>query len=283
MTLDELRRARPRDRFLQASALGFLALMVGAWLFVDFEWPEPDRAVRNLVRFSGEIAPTFTWAWWTTAVRFDVVANTVALALVGTGLAALGGLGAVLGASRAVASSDPFAIAPRGPTFGWTVLRGGVRFVLLFLRAIPEYVWAFLLVTLLGLSAWPAVLALALHNAGILGKLFTETVDDVEPAAPRALRGLGAGRLATLTAGVLPQVQRRWLLYVFVRWESCIREATVVGLVGVVSLGWAIREARARTHYDEMVALVAVSSLLILVGDALSWWLRAAGRARWSR
>jgi phosphonate transport system permease protein len=67
---------------------------------------------------------------------------------------------------------------------------------------------------------------------------------------------------------------------VFVRWETCIREATVVGLLGVVSLGWFIRDARSRTHYDEMVALIVVGALLILVGDALSIWLRARIRSR---
>jgi phosphonate transport system permease protein len=157
---------------------------------------------------------------------------------------------------------------------------GSTRFFLTFLRAIPEYIWAFLLVALLGTGAWPAVLALALHNAGILGKLFGETIEDVDPDAARALRGLGATRVQVFGGAILPQVMNRWLLYVFVRWETAIREATVVGLLGVVSLGWFIRDARARTHYDEMVALIAVGALLILAGDFLSIQLRARLRSR---
>ncbi|MEN0067089.1 MAG: ABC transporter permease subunit [Myxococcota bacterium] len=284
MTLDELRRNRPRDPFLQVSAMAFVALIVGSWLFVDFDWPEPGRAWRNLLRFAEESRPTLTFAWWAQTVRFDVVANTVALAVVGTALATVGGALSVPGASRKLTEPTPWLPddRPWARAFGG-LLRGAVRLGLVFLRAIPEYVWAFLLVALWGLSPWPAVLALGLHNGGILGKLFTETVDDLEPAAPRALAALGAGRFAIATAGVLPQVQRRWLLYVFVRWESCIREATVVGLVGVVSIGWAIREARARTHYDEMVALMLVSALLIVGADALSLWLRSRGRSRWQR
>ena len=274
MTLDELRRTRPRDWFLRISAIGFAALLLGAWLLVDIGWPDPERASRNLARFGSEIWPPFSLDWLARVVRLDVIANTVAIAIVGTGLATVGGALAVAVASRTVAAPDPWVSeAPRSGS--WALLRGVARLGLLFLRSIPEYVWAFLLVALLGLSAWPAVLALAIHNTGILGRLFTETVDDVEPAAPRVLRGLGGGRLAVFATGVVPQVQGRWLLYVFVRWESCVREATVVGLVGVVSLGWAIREARARTHYDEMVGLVAVGALLILASDALSLWLRS--------
>jgi len=266
--------------------IGFVALLVGAWLVVDPGWPEPERAWRNLGRFAQEATPPWSLAWWGRVVRLDVVANTVALGVLGTGLAAAAGALAAFAAAPTVATPRPWSTDDRAPLWtglGWALLRGGTRIALLFLRAIPVYVWAFLLVGLLGPSPWSAVLALALHNGGILGRLFAETVDDVEPAAPRALWALGASRRGVAMSAVLPQVHRRWLLYVFVRWESCIREATVVGLVGIVSLGWAIREARARTHYDEMVALVLVGALMIVVADAISIGARASGRARWWR
>ena len=72
---------------------------------------------------------------------------------------------------------------------------GLTRALLIFVRAVPEYVWAFLLVKMFGFGAWPAVLALALHNSGILRKLMAETVENVEAGPAKALRGLGATRL----------------------------------------------------------------------------------------
>jgi phosphonate transport system permease protein len=284
MTLDALYKARPKDRVLRGS-LAFAALLflgaVGAGDFALSELWSP-RALRNLARFLDEIRPTWTAAWWREAVPFNAVSNTLALAVAATGLAT--GAGAVLsmGAAATVTTPEPWLPSARPPSaparWAWHGARGTIRFVLMALRAIPEYVWAFLLVALLGLGAWPAVLALALHNAGILGKLFAETIEDQDPAAPRALRSAGAGRLQIVGAAVIPTVLNRWLLYIFVRWETCIREATVVGMLGVVSLGWFVRDARSRTHYDEMVALIAVGAALILIGDAVSVWLR--GRLR---
>ena len=64
-------------------------------------------------------------------------------------------------------------------------------------------------------------------------------------------------------------------MYFFYRWETCVREATVLGLLGFVSLGWYIQQARAGVRYDEMVLFVLLGALLILVGDLVS----AAARA----
>jgi len=286
MTLDALYRERPRDWFLRGSALFafglvLLSLAVGDYALSDMWSP---RAMRNLSRFLGEIQPTWTLAWWVETVPLVAVTNTVALAVAATGLATGAGAVLSLAAARTMATPEPWLPAGKPPSMiarrGWDIVVGSARFTLTVLRAIPEYVWAFLLVALLGTGAWPAVLALALHNAGILGKLFAETVEDVDSAAPRALRGLGGTRLQVFSGAVLPTVMNRWLLYVFVRWETCIREATVVGLLGVVSLGWFIGDARSRTHYDEMVALIGVGALLILAGDAMSIWLRAKLRNR---
>ena len=142
--------------------------------------------------------------------------------------------------------------------------------MLIFLRSIPEYVWAFLLLAMLGPNAWPAVLALALHNAGILGKLGAEVVENLEPAPLAALRGLGATRSQIVLLGILPMVLPRFLLFFFYRWETCVREATVLGMLGIVSLGYWIVDARARNHYDEMVFLVLIGAGIVLVGDLVS-------------
>jgi len=200
----------------------------------------------------------------------------LAIVLAGAASAVLAPLGA-----RNLATREPFAPAtlpgrPRGA--GWRLASGSARVLLILLRAVPEYVWAFLLLAMLGPSAWPAVLALAIHNAGILGKLGAETMENLSPGPLAALRSLGASRAQIAVHAVLPLALPRFLLYFFYRFETCVREATVLGMLGVVSLGYWIQEARARQFYDEMALLVALGAVIVLLGDLLSAAARAALR-----
>src|SRR5690606_26000289 len=104
-----------------------------------------------------------------------------------------------------------------------------LRAGLVFLRAVPEYVWAFLLVTIFGPGAWPAVLALGIHNAGILGRLGGEVLENVEPPPARALRAIGASRRQVLLGALAPAAFPRGLAFHFYRFETCVREATILG------------------------------------------------------
>ncbi|MDH3592972.1 MAG: ABC transporter permease subunit, partial [Planctomycetota bacterium] len=200
--------------------------------------------------------------------------STVALSIAAICLAGLfGGIASLL-AARTLATPEPFLPGPRRPSrwmrFGWRFTCTGVRILLIFLRAIPEYAWAYLFKAMLGLTAWPAVLALAAHNGGILGRLNAEVVENLDPRTPRAMRALGAGRLQIAATALFPAALNRFLLYFFYRWETCVREATVLGLLGFVSLGWFITDAQVRTKYDEMVLFVLLGSAIILIGDLLS-------------
>ena len=295
--IDELHRRRPRSRFLRASGWLAVALVTAGWLgggfLADPGWT-PRRAA-NLQRFLGEIVPfplqgqrwdthaAAAWARELWDARLAVAAmETLAISVLAILLA--GALGAVLApwAARSFARPDPFLPDPRpaGPLrrAAWAVLVVAVRAVLALLRAIPEYVWAFLLLALFGPTAWPLVLALALHNAGILGKLTADMVENLEQPTLSALRGVGAGRAAIALAGMVPLSMNRFLLYLFYRWETCVREATVLGMLGMVSLGFWIREARARNHYDEMMLAMLCGAVLVIVGDLVSAVLREVVR-----
>lgn len=288
-TIDELRRTRPRSRFARWSLLAMGILVAYAWLAGDLELGRlfSARSASNLERFLGEIRPHPLWGrdWdWGVAGRWvvatlqgtggEAVLSTVALSVASICLAAALSVLLCLAAARNVATPEPFlpAARPPGPLSrcAWRAVVMVTRAFLIFARAIPEYIWAFLLLTMLGLGAWPAVLALALHNAGILGKLNAEVVENLEPHPLRALRALGASRSQIATTAILPAALGRFLLYFFYRWETCVREATVLGLLGFVSLGWYIQQARAGVRYDEMVLFVLLGAAIILVGDLTS-------------
>jgi phosphonate transport system permease protein len=147
------------------------------------------------------------------------------------------------------------------------------------MRAIPEYVWAFLLIALVSDPSWAAVLALGLHNAGILGRLGAEIVENADHPAPAALRGLGGTRGQVLAAGLVPLSLPRFLVYFFYRWETCLREGTVLGILGIATLGRLIKDSRAFDRYDEMMFFVLLGAALVFVGDLLSLLARRVVRA----
>ena len=287
-----LRARRPRNWFGRASALLAVGLVVVSWLAGGFSSSDilSSRRLTNLRRFMTEVRPyplqredtgpsraSAVWEW-----ARDLLAGkglsaawaTLALSVAAIVLAGALALVLTLPAARNVASAEPFGLPGTrvvpAARWLWTGIVVLARGLLTFFRAIPEYVWAFLFLSMLGPQAWPAVLALAVHNGGILGRLGAEVVENVEPAVPRALRGLGAGRLQVAMLGVFPLVLPRLLLYFFYRWETCVREATVLGLLGFTSLGYWIDDARVRGRYDEMTFFVALAASIVLAGDVAS-------------
>lgn len=302
-SIEILRRDRPRSQLVRWSALAFLALAVWSWTSGDIHVGDlfSARRVENLQRFLREDIVPFplrgkpfefsVWADWAGGLLqsrgISGSIQTLAISVLAITLAGIGAISLAPFAARNVASHDPFP-PPSGPerdtvllegaALGrerrlrrlWSALAASTRVFLILLRAIPEYVWAFLLLSILGPNAWPAVLALAIHNAGILGKLGAETIENLESAPLRALRGLGAGRAQITLAAVGPIALPRFLLYFFYRFETCVREATVLGLLGVVSLGYWIQDARGRHYYDEMLFFVALGAGIVLLGDLTS-------------
>ena len=285
----DLHHQRPRSRFARWSGVALAAVAVYAWTSGDIGFGDlfNERRLANLQRFLGELRPyplqggpfdlsiALDWASGVMSTKgWSAAGITLALSVAAIVLAAAWALVLVPAAARTLASAEPFLPAPRPPSrwrrAGWWLLRNVTRTLLVFIRSIPEYVWAFVLLAMLGPTAWPVVLALALHNAGILGKLTAEVVENLGPAPLAALRGLGASRAQLVAAAISPLTLPRFLLFFFYRWETCVREATVLGMLGIVSLGYWIVDARARQHYDEMFFLVLIGAAIVLAGDLVS-------------
>ncbi len=284
-----LYRSRPRSRFVGWSGVALAALVALAW---SSEGLRPgdffsERRLTNFERFLGELRPyplqgrdfdLGTAAAWAGEVLSDrgwqAAGVTLAMSVAAIVLAALAALVLTPAAARTFASPEPYLPGPRPPgrarRWFWRLVVAASRTLLIFIRSIPEYVWAFIFLAVLGPTAWPLVLALAFHNAGILGKLTAEVVENLEPAPLKSLRGLGASRPQIVAAGIFPLILPRFLLFFFYRWETCVREATVLGMLGTVSLGFWIVDARARNHYDEMFFFVLIGAGIVLVGDLVS-------------
>ncbi len=287
--IERLWRQRSRDRFVRGSLWGGFALMILAWTLGGYDWADlfSPRRQANLARFMVEVRPfplqgvdwdwgiAWSWARELYAVRgAEAVRTTLGISLLAILLAGASSIVLSLPAARNLASPEPFLPLGKPPSLwirlAWRSSCSATRIGLMLLRAIPEYLAAFLLLAIFGPTPWTAIVALAIHNAGILGRLGAESIENIPVEAPRSLRSLGAGRIRIAAWVFFPELLPRLLLYFFYRWETCVRESTVLGLLGIVSLGYWIDDARTRGQMDVLVYFVVLGVIIVIVGDAIS-------------
>lgn len=142
------------------------------------------------------------------------------------------------------------------------------RMALVIVRSTPEYMLAYVLLQLLGPSMLPAIVALSLHNGGIVGYLMGRQADALE-YRPDAPTGLNLYLYETV-----PRLYGQFLAYVLYRWEIILRESAIFGMLGVATLGYYIDAAFSEIRYDVAMILIVATALLSISVDALSRGLR---------
>ncbi len=242
-----------------AVAVGIVAAVVAsfAYLAIDLRVLASPAALRSMAGFvaeflSPDVSPAFLARTATGALQ------TLAISLIGTLLAVAAGALLALPASGRVGRTAA----------------GTTRMLLNLLRSVPELVWAALMVLAAGLGPLAGVLALALHTAGVLGRLFGEALQNLPPAPERALRDAGAGRIAAFAWGALPGVLPQWLAYALYRWEMNIRMAAVLGFVGAGGLGQMLYFHLSLFQQAQAATVIAAMFGLVVGVDAASGWLR---------
>jgi phosphonate transport system permease protein len=231
-----------------------------AYLAVDYRQLFSSESMRLMAKFVREFFPPDLSPPFLAKAAWGAL-QTFAVATIGTLLA--------VGAGGALA-------LPAAGRFGG-VARLGARFVLNFLRSVPELVWAALMVIAAGLGPFAGTLALALHTTGVLGRLYAESLENVPPLPEQALREAGSGRIAAFAYATLPLVAAQGVAYALYRLEMNIRMAAVLGFVGAGGLGQLLyfhlsifQQAQAATLLIAMFVLVfAVDSLSALVRGRL--------------
>lgn len=151
-----------------------------------------------------------------------------------------------------------------------TIAKWSSRLLLNLLRGVPDLLWASIAVLAVGLGPAAGVLALALHTAGVLGRLFAETLENADAEAEQALRQAGAGRVAAFTYATLPAVFSQWVAYTLYRWENNIRIATVLGIVGAGGLGQQLYLALSLFQQHKAASLIIAMLLLSWLVEQLS-------------
>lgn len=143
-------------------------------------------------------------------------------------------------------------------------------------RAINEMVFAMLFVVAVGLGPFAGVLALFVHTTGVLAKLFSEAVEAIDPGPVEAVRATGANKLEEILYGVIPQVLPLWISFSLYRFESNVRSATVVGMVGAGGIGVILWETMRAFNFQQTCAIMIVIVICVVVIDLISQRLRKA-------
>ena len=143
-------------------------------------------------------------------------------------------------------------------------------------RAVNEFVFALMFVTAVGLGPFAGMLALGIHTGGVLGKLLSESVEAIDPGQVEGVAAVGASPLHVIGFGVVPQVLPNFLSYVLLRFESDIRSASVIGMVGGGGIGFYLWDT-IRAFNDREAATVILLIVAMVVGvDLISARIRRA-------
>lgn len=180
---------------------------------------------------------------------------------------------AVWGTFLAVICAIPLSILCASNVVPWWVYQP-VRRLMDAARAINELVFAMLFVVAVGLGPFAGVLALWIHNTGVIAKLFSEAVESVDPRPIEGIRATGASRLQEVIFGIIPQVLPLWTSYSLYRFETNVRSATVLGIVGAGGIGMILWEYIRGFYYAETAAVVLIIVVSVSVIDVVSQRLR---------
>lgn len=148
------------------------------------------------------------------------------------------------------------------------------RAIMSFFRAVPDIVFALIFVTAVGLGPFAGVLALICHNMGVMGKLWSEAMEDVDPGPEQALRTAGASRWQVVVNATIPSVLPQLTGLLLYRFDVNVRSSLVLGLVGAGGIGLLINKSIKTFQFDEMMTYLLIVLLLIIAVDQASAWIR---------
>jgi phosphonate transport system permease protein len=276
-------RKQPRfqsDLVVKASVLGAIVLLLFSFWYVQADFSRL-WASRTAQLLAGVIHDAFPPDTSQLSQLFTLSAQTLAMSILAMAGAGLGGIllsfpaahnfllpGGILNNG----SRSPQPLLKRGERNRWWGMAVLVftRFVLLFVRAVPEPIWALIFLFVLFPGILPGAIALGLHNLGILGRLMAEVTENLDERPMRSLKALGATNSQVFLYSVLPRTLPRFLAYILYRWEVCIRATVIVGLVGAGGLGRLLTEQLSSFDYKGLLTTLLVFILLTFLVDLIS-------------
>ena len=252
--------ARSRMPLLGLLVLGLCIVLSALMAEVDLV-----RFFANIGKFTSYIgrifyldtgASVFTdmaeWFWGLRKWSIKLM-DTLLIAYLGTLLGAIAAFGLCFSASAN--------LAPSGTR------RFVVRRCLEFCRSVPEIVFALIFVVAFGLGPVPGVLAIMIHTAGALGKLFSEVVENIDLKPVEGAIASGASRWQAIRYAVVPQVLSNFASYALLRFEINVRGASVMGFVGAGGIGQDLIESIRKFYYSDVSAILLLIIAAVMLID----------------
>ena len=248
--------ARGRLRFV-AVALLLAAFYAVSWHLAQVD---PGRLLTGLPRMAGWAVKAWPPATDELPVLLRRVAETLAMAAIGTTAAALLALPVCLLAARNVTPS----LALYYPT----------RWFLNALRGVDSFVFALLFVAAVGLGPFAGVLGIAFHTWGSTAKLWAEAIENIPPGPLEAAAATGASRLKVAAYALLPDVAPSMVSVGLFWWEFNVRASTVLGVVGAGGIGQELKNSMDLLLFPRLLTIIVLILVTVTVIDHASEWLR---------
>jgi phosphonate transport system permease protein len=248
--------ARWRGWLRWLGLLAFAGVMAWAWQGAEMRPYDLVANSGNIATMGSDFFPPDFHDWRNYAAEMVV---TVHIALWGTFLA--------------VVASVPLGLLSSANLTPWWV-HHPIRRMMDSARAINELIFALLFIVAVGLGPFAGVLALFVHTTGILAKLFSEVVESIDPRPVEGVRAAGSSKLGEVVFGVIPQVLPMWVSYALYRFESNVRSATVIGIVGAGGIGMVLHDLMASFHYGMACAVLIIIVVTVVVIDIISAQIR---------
>ncbi len=250
-----------------------LLLLLGALPFYLIGWQVTNIDLERLVRGASRVQPLiaglfqpsiFEGSSWQLSETARLVASrmgeTIAQALMATFVGAVLAMPFSIFAARNLMAGNPLLV----------IVYYLSRSFMNVLRAVEPLIMAIVFVIWVGLGPFAGVLALAVHTIAALGKLYSESIESIDPGPIEAIRATGANQLQIIAYGVLPQVIPPWIAFTIYRWDINVRMSTIIGFVGGGGIGFLLAQwIRLQAFRSAGTAIWAIAAVVIAL-DYLS-------------
>jgi len=252
----------PSKRFKQRILWTFLCSMVliGISFFIGFNPTSLFTDFHYVWEVIGEMLPPDFSGLWKSPAWIIAIGETISMAFLGT----------VIGSSLSLILA--FLCAKNTMPFSW--IRILVLSFLTSLRSIPTLTFLMIFVIAVGIGPFSGFLTLLIITLGTFARLFSETIENIDPKPSESIESVGAGNLQIIRFAILPEILPNFIANILFSFDVNIRTAIALGVLGGGGIGYQFDEAMRVLHYRQAMAVVFIIILLIIPMEKVSDYQR---------